>query len=133
MRGSWGEFHVVRYRSRLEIVADILGVVREGAGKTAIMYQANLSYKLLVSYLKYVIDMGLVRMESGKTYELTEKGSGFLREFENYHERRVEVEKELGEIEEEKMLLEDRFLNAKSIDAGLKNNLSERSGRKKAA
>jgi len=133
MRGSWGEFHVVRYRSRLEIVADILGVVREGAGKTAIMYQANLSYKLLVSYLKYVIDMGLVRMESGKTYELTEKGSGFLREFKNYRERRVEVEKELGEIKEEKMLLEDKFLNTKSIDAGLKNNLSERSGRKKAA
>jgi len=122
---------VVRYRSRLEIVADILGVVREGARKTAIMYQANLSYKLLVSYLKYVIDMGLVRMESGNSYELTEKGSGFLREFENYRERRVEVEKELGEIEEEKMLLEDRFLNAKSIDAGLKNNLSERSGKRK--
>lgn len=133
MRRSWGEFHVVRYRSRLEIVADILGVAKEGARKTAIMYQANLSYKLLVSYLKYVIDMGLVRMESGKTYELTEKGAGFLHEFKNYRERRVEVEKELGEIEEKKMMLEDKFLNTKSIDAGLKNNLSERSGRKKAA
>lgn len=122
---------MVRYRSRLEIVADILGVAREGARKTAIMYQANLSYKLLVRYLKYVIDMGLVKIENGNTYELTEKGAGFLCEFKNYHERRVEVEKELGEIEEEKMMLKDKFLNTKSIDAGLKNILSERSGRKK--
>lgn len=123
---------MVRYRSRLEIVADILGVASEGARKTAIMYQANLSYKLLVRYLKYVIDMGLVKIENGNIYELTEKGAGFLCEFKNYHERRVEVEKELGEIEEEKMMLKDKFLNTKSIDAGLKNILSERSGRKKS-
>jgi len=54
---------MAKYRSRLEIVADVLGVVSGGARKTQIMYQANLSYKLLVHYLKDVIKMGLVKMK----------------------------------------------------------------------
>lgn len=110
-----------RYRSRLKIIADVLGVVRGGAKKTEIMYGANLSYKLLVRYLKDVIDIGLVRMEGGNTYELTEKGSEFLLEFKDYHERRVEVEQRLSKVKDEKVMLENRFLNAERVDAGLKN------------
>jgi len=40
----------------------VLSVIsgNEGARKTQIMYQAYLSYKLLVRYLKDVMDAGLV-------------------------------------------------------------------------
>lgn len=116
----------------MEIVADILSVARRGAKKTQIMYQANLSYKLLTSYLKYVIDMGLVGMEDGDTYQLTDKGSDFLQEFRSYFERRVEVEEELGDVEEEKVMLVNRFLNAGSMDAGSKNPTSKK-GEKEGA
>lgn len=110
-----------RYRSRLEIIADVLGVVRGGAKKTQIMYQANLSYRLLVRYLKDVIEIGLVKMEDGNTYELTQKGLDFLHEFKDYYQRRVEVEEQLNDIQDEKMTLENRFLNAKRTDSGLIN------------
>jgi len=36
-----------KYRDRLQIIADILSVVRDGAKKTHVMYQANLSFTLL--------------------------------------------------------------------------------------
>ena len=49
-----------QYRKRLEIIADILSVVRGGAKKTRIMYQANLSYRLLALYLEFVKEAGLV-------------------------------------------------------------------------
>lgn len=123
---------MARYRSRLEIIADILSVVSGGAKKTKIMYQANLSYKLLTRYLKDVIDMGLVKTKSGNTYELTEKGSDFLREFKGYYERRVEVEEHLNDVQDEKVMLENRFLNAGSMDAGLRNYPGKKGEKKKA-
>ncbi len=123
---------MAKYRSRLEILGDVLGVVSGGAKKTQIMYQANLSYSLLIRYLKEVIDMGLVKMKSGGTYELTEKGSAFLREFKSYNERRVEVEAQLNGVRNEKSVLENRFLKSESIDAGLKS-CSDKKGEKEKA
>ena len=110
-----------RYRSRLEIIADVLGVVSSGAKKTQIMYQANLSYRLLTRYLRDVLDMGLVRMMDETTYELTEKGAGFLQQFKGYYERRVQVEAQLNDVEEKKLVLVNTFLNSTNADAGLKN------------
>jgi|GEM_PF-391873 len=124
---------MAKYRSRLEIIADVLGVVSGGARKTQIMYQANLSYKLLVHYLKDVIDMGLVKMKDGNTYELTEKGFDFLEEFKGYYEHRVEVEEQLNEVQDKKVMLENRFLNAGNKDAGLKNCAGEKDEEEKAA
>lgn len=123
---------MAKYRSRLEIIADVLGVVSGGARKTKIMYQANLSYKLLIHYLKDVIDMGLVKMKGENTYELTEKGSDFLREFKGYHEHRVEVEEQLNEVHDKKVMLESRFLNAGNMDAGLKIHSGKKGEKEKA-
>ena len=123
---------MAKYRSRLEIIADVLSVVSGGARKTQVMYQANLSYKLLIQYLKNVIDMGLVKMKDESTYGLTEKGSNFLREFKGYYERRVEIEAKLNGVQNEKVRLETRFLNAKSMDAGLKNCAGEKDEEEKA-
>jgi predicted transcriptional regulator len=104
---------MVKYRNRLEIIADVLAVAKGGAGKTQIMYGANLSYMLLTRYLADVMDMGLVRTEGENTYTLTEKGAEFLQEFHGYRVDRREVEKQLREIQEKKAVLLNRFLNAK--------------------
>jgi len=103
---------MVKYRNRLEIIADVLAVAKGGAGKTQIMYGANLSYMLLTRYLADVMDMGLVRTEGENTYTLTEKGAEFLQEFHGYRADRREVEKQLSEVKDKKMMLETRFLTA---------------------
>lgn len=115
---------MAKYRSKLEIIADITGVASRGAKKTEIMYQANLSYKLLTRYLKAVIDLGLVKLRDGNTYDLTEKGLNFLKEFKSYYERRVAVEKKLSGVQDEKTELESRFLNGKNLNAVFKENVS---------
>ena len=45
-----------RYRNKLRIIADILLIACRRARKTQIMYQANLSYRLLCRYLGVVLD-----------------------------------------------------------------------------
>ena len=63
------------YRDRLDIIADILNVVSREAKKTQIMYQANLSYKVLQRYLNEIVQAALVRFETGsQSYMLTFKG-----------------------------------------------------------
>ena len=115
---------MAKYRSRLDIIADVLGVVSDGARKTQIMYQANLSYKLLIRYLQDVINMGLVKTKDGTIYELTGKGSKFLRQFKGYVERRVEAEAQLNGVQNEKMSLETKFLNSKKMGAKTENRVS---------
>ena len=97
-----------KYRSRLEIVADILNIVRKGSKKTHIMFQANLSYRLLCRYLDEVLEAGLIRVDDSLSnyYFLTEKGELFLARFHEYIERKRKVEKELRSITEEKLALE---------------------------
>ena len=81
-----------KYRNRVEIIADILNVVGDGARKTQIMYKGNLSYKLLTRYLREVIGAGLVCAgEKANIYQLTEKGKMFLRDFKDYSQNRAEV------------------------------------------
>ena len=70
-------------RSPLEMVCDILGVVSEGPTKpTHILYKANMSWKVLSSYLDYLLRRGLIDREDqgGKrsTYVLTQKGRAIL-------------------------------------------------------
>lgn len=55
-----------KYRSRVEIVADILEVASDGALKTHIMYKCNLSYKLLEQFKAYVQHSEEVRQEVTK-------------------------------------------------------------------
>jgi len=101
-----------RYRGKLEIVADILSVVRGGAKKTEIMYQANLSYSLLVRYLKNVMEADLVTRGSEGSFMVTEKGLDFLNQFNSFHKRNQELERQINCINDEKMMLKTKFLNA---------------------
>jgi len=97
-----------KHRSRLNILAAILSVVNSGTGvkKTQIMYQAYLSYKLLVQYLKDITEAQLVRCEKGNHYVLTQKGKDFLRLFSEYSKSHKKIQKELATIDYQRLTLE---------------------------
>jgi predicted transcriptional regulator len=106
---------LAKYRNRLQIIAEILEIVREGAKKTHIMYKANLSYRLLCRYLNEVLDCGLVRVDRKEDcYVVAPKGEKFLEQFNSYMKRREHVKKELKLVNEKKTLLEQRFMNSKA-------------------
>lgn len=71
-------------RNKLEIIHDILKVIRERNGKikpTHILYKSNLSYSMMEEYLGELIKKGFVLEEngkSGKTYSVTSKGNNYL-------------------------------------------------------
>jgi len=89
------------HRSRIEIVADILEIAKNGALKTRIMYLGNLSFDLLEKYLEMLSASGLLQHQNGpeRTYMVTEKGQHFL---EDYYE----LEKNLEIVDSKKRLLE---------------------------
>ena len=77
---------ISRRRSNIEIIADMLRVGENGAGKTEIMYSANMSYTQIQKYLGYLLTHGFIdKIEVGNpivTYQVTEKGLGLLRNIE---------------------------------------------------
>lgn len=81
-------------RDRLHIMAEVLGVTRDGALKTQIMYKANLSFAQLNEYLSLLLGLGLLitRKKGQKTiYKTTRKGIKYLK---SYDEIRVLLGKE---------------------------------------
>jgi predicted transcriptional regulator len=103
-----------KHRSRLKILASILSVVSDNncAKKTQIMYQAYLSYKLLVRYLNDVMDAGLVICEKDNCYRLTSKGEKFLAKFGDYSKSRKDVNKKVNHIKDQKLMLEEMCPNS---------------------
>lgn len=122
-----------RYRNRLEIIADVLSIVKGGAKKTQIMYQANLSYRLLLQYLRDVVEAGLVKLGSENSFRLTDKGLAFLRRFNSYDERRQELEEQLRGVMDEKVRLENMFLNTERMTDDSRNCRSEKDEIRKKA
>ncbi|MCW3977750.1 MAG: winged helix-turn-helix domain-containing protein [Candidatus Bathyarchaeota archaeon] len=94
-----------KYRKKLQIIADILEISRNGTRKTRIMYQANLSYKLLCSYLVKVLEAGLVAGDDDDCYVLTPKGEKFLNEYKKYSRLCRRLENQLELIKSEKRAL----------------------------
>jgi predicted transcriptional regulator len=68
-------------RGKLEIMAEVLSIAREGVGKTEIVYQANLNFKRVKNYLYYLEEKGLLE-NSGLEYKTTEKGEEFLHDYQ---------------------------------------------------
>ena len=89
------------HRSRIEIVADILEIARNGARRTRIMYLGNLSFVLLEKYLDMLSTCGLLAPGNGgeRRYVVTEKGQRFLEEY-------YELEKNAEVVESKKRVLE---------------------------
>jgi predicted transcriptional regulator len=101
------------YRTRLEIIKDILAVAHEagslGSKKTRIMYGANLSFKLLTKYLEVVVESNLMCCGDHTHYTITNKGRKFLEVYSEYEKEAKEIEKHdnkrnTGKNELEKML-----------------------------
>jgi len=95
------------YRSRLDIIADILRAVSQNAKKTQIMYQANLSYHVLQKYLSEVSAALLIEFNcNDQCYVLTDKGKAFLDAYNEYSRDYLYLEKRLNEVKGKKKMLE---------------------------
>ena len=72
-------------RSSIEVIADILRLGE--AGKTEIMYSANMSFRQLQKYLAFLLQLGLItKVEIGNpvvTYRVTKKGLRLLQNIDN--------------------------------------------------
>ncbi len=74
-------------RNRLEIIRDILEVIKSKNGKikpTHILYKSNLSYQMMDEYLQELMGKGFVtcnEAKTGKTYAITEKGITYLSQY----------------------------------------------------
>jgi predicted transcriptional regulator len=70
----------MKYRSRTEIVGNILEAANGGATKTKIMYKAFLSYVQLKEYLSVLIENNLLEYIDGThKFKTTEKGLNYLK------------------------------------------------------
>jgi predicted transcriptional regulator len=80
------------HRSRFDIMATILLAANEGGTrKTHIMYKCNLSFKQLHAYLRFLVEMGLLRPivenvgtdDSSCLFQTTRKGEAFIKAYGN--------------------------------------------------
>jgi predicted transcriptional regulator len=70
----------MKYRSRTEIVSNILDAANGGSTKTKIMYKAFLSYNQLKDYLSILIENNLLEyLEGTQIFKTTEKGLNLLK------------------------------------------------------
>jgi len=77
-------------RSNIEIIADMLRVGENGAGKTKIMYNVNMSYSQIQKYLGFLMSHGFItKMKMGNpsvTYHVTESGLKLLKSIDSVRE-----------------------------------------------
>ncbi len=78
---------MAKKRNRLEIIKDILEVIRSKSGRikpTHILYKSNLSYIMMEEYLQELKEKGFVieeKTKDSKTYRITEKGLSYLEKY----------------------------------------------------
>lgn len=71
-------------RTKLEIIKDILEVIKSKNGKikpTHILYKSNLSHIMMELYLKELMDKKFISEKTegrNKTYSITQKGNEYL-------------------------------------------------------
>jgi predicted transcriptional regulator len=72
----------MKYRSRIEIMGEILDAANGGVTKTKIMYHTFLSYNQLKEYLGVLTENDLLNYDAyTQTFKTTEKGLRFLDTF----------------------------------------------------
>ena len=75
-------------RNKLEIIYDILSVIKSKNGKikpTHILYKSNLSHTMMEHYLGDLLSKEMIReikLKKGKTYEITDKGFSYLSKYD---------------------------------------------------
>jgi predicted transcriptional regulator len=98
---------VGKYRTGIEIVAAMLQAALDGARKTHLMYQCNLSYKLLRRYLETTARAHLLATKRDGRYVTTEQGRLFLAKVADYADRSKRLTQEAAALAVEKRYLED--------------------------
>ena len=81
----------VKYRNKVEIIAQILKAVNVNGGttKAKIMYGAFLTYDQLMNYLKLLIESDLLRPNASNTFTITEKGIDFLKAYDELDKEHI--------------------------------------------
>jgi len=103
-------FFLGKNRDRLSIIAAILQASNSGACKTKIMFNANLSFKLLEKYLDICLQAGFVEA-NGTKYHLTEHGATILKQYKQLHERYNYAQKMFNNIVSERERLAQTVRN----------------------
>lgn len=68
-------------RTNLEVSVDILEAARNGAKKTRIVYQSNLNFEIVKTYLNTLISSGLLAENEKGYYVTTQKGIKFVEDY----------------------------------------------------
>lgn len=78
-------------RSKNKIVSEILKVCLEGANKTRIVYQVNLNFRTVNSYLDLLIKNSMIEVIAAatKTYKTTERGKELLSSYDRVKDETV--------------------------------------------
>jgi predicted transcriptional regulator len=77
----------MKKRNRLEIIKDILEVIRNRSGRikpTHILYKSNLSHTMMAEYIDELKEKKFIREEEkgrSKTFFITEKGLEYLEKY----------------------------------------------------
>jgi predicted transcriptional regulator len=94
--GAGMKVRVGRRRSSIQIIGDMLRVGENGAGKTEIMYTANMSYSQIQKYLDYLVNQGFVnKVNMDKTmiaYQVTDSGLKLLKAIDTLMEMLASAE-----------------------------------------
>lgn len=78
---------MAKKRTRLEVIRDILSVIKDRSGKikpTHILYKSNLSHDMMEGYLNELIEKDFIsehKRVEGKRYSINEKGLRFLEKY----------------------------------------------------
>ncbi len=75
------------------------------------MYKANLNYAQVNSYLKGLLDSGLVQLNEDSYYLITQKGHQFLQLYDDYLGRCNQIREEARETAERRQTLEHMCFN----------------------
>jgi len=77
----------MKYRSRVEIIAEILRSAEEGASKSTLNYAAYLSHAQLMGYLEPLLEKRLLSFDKNtQHYWLTLRGQEFLEAFDQIND-----------------------------------------------
>ena len=78
---------MAKKRERLEVIKDILRVVRESRSikPTRLLYSSNLSPQMFKEYVNELLKKGFIKMndegDNKKTFSITNKGNEFLQQY----------------------------------------------------
>ncbi len=110
----------MKYRSRIDLAAEVLSATLRVGKKTRIMNLGNLNFKQLNDYMKMLIAAGLLTFNSeSDTYSITERGRKFLVVFKSYRQHTTESEKKMGIVAARKFQLEQMCHPLATTGSGL--------------